>query len=641
MILLSLQDVFRQFDADPVLQGVSLEIRPGERVGLVGPNGAGKTTLMRILADLDHPDRGEVTRHRSADVALLEQEADYSSERTVLDEAREGLAALYALQHESTELAAAIAAGSQPAEVARLQKRFDAVQSELDRLDAHAVDHRVDEVLHGLGFASSEFSQPLSELSGGQRNRALSARMLLRAPDVMLLDEPTNHLDIAATEWLENWLANAHQAMIVVSHDRYFLDRVTNRILELWSSRLTDYSGNFSAYWRQRHERAELLQKTYDRQQEYIARTEEYIRRNKMGQKSAQAKDREKKLARVEEIERPSDVPELAMNFQSAGRPGDWVLDAKDISKNLGHPLFSSFSLRVERGDSLGIFGPNGCGKTTLLRVLLGELPPDTGVARIGTGVKIGYFDQRLTSVDPDRDAIEAIRPPDRPDLTPGALRKLLARFGIRGEQALQKVGLMSGGEKSKVALARLNAQNVNVLVLDEPTNHLDLWARDSLEEALKAYEGTLVFVSHDRYFLDRLAKRVVVCGPDGWKCYQGNYSDYVHFSQQRALELAQTREAPGTSRAGNARSNETAADDSSGKPARRKRRFPYRKTEDLERDIAEKEAAIRQVEAEMVDPQIHRAPDRIREVTRQHDALKGELAVLYEHWEEATELNS
>jgi ATP-binding cassette subfamily F protein 3 len=640
MILLSLQEVLRQFDAAPVLQGVSLEIRPGEHVGLVGPNGAGKTTLMRILAGLDHPDRGEVTRHRSADVALLEQEADYSSERTVLDEAREGLAALYALQRESAELAAAIAGESEPAQVARLQKRFDVVQSELDRLDAHAVDHRVDEVLHGLGFASSEFSQPLSELSGGQRNRALLARMLLRAPDVMLLDEPTNHLDIAATEWLENWLANAPQAMIIVSHDRYFLDRVTNRILELWSGRITDYTGNFSAYWKQRHERAELLQKTYERQQEYIARTEDYIRKNKMGQNSAQAKDREKKLARVEEIERPTEIAELAMHFPAQGRPGDWVLDARDISKSLGRLLFSDFSVRVERGDSLGIFGPNGCGKTTLLRVLLGELPPDGGVARIGTGVKVGYFDQRLTSVDPDCDAIEAIRPPDRPDLTPGTLRKLLARFGIRGELALQKVGVMSGGEKSKVALARLNAQNVNVLVLDEPTNHLDLWARDSLEEALRAYEGTLVFVSHDRYFLDRLARRVVVCGNEGWKCYQGNYTAYVHFAQQRLLELNASRQSPQSTRSGSSRPNEAASASESAKPAKRKRRFPYRKIEEIERDIADKEEAVRQLEAEMADPQIHRLPDRIREVTRLHDALKVELTVLYEHWEEAAELN-
>jgi ATP-binding cassette subfamily F protein 3 len=641
MILLSLQDVFRQFDADPVLRGISFEIRPGERVGLVGPNGAGKTTLMRILAGMDHPDKGEVTQHRSADVALLEQEADYSSERTVLDEAREGLSALYALQRESAELASAISAEADPAQIARLQKRFDAVQSELDRLDAHNIDHRVDEVLHGLGFSTAEFAQPLSELSGGQRNRALLARMLLRAPDVMLLDEPTNHLDIAATEWLENWLVSAPQAMIIVSHDRYFLDRVTNRILELWAGRLTDYAGNFSAYWRQRQERGELLQKTYERQQEYIARTEDFIRRNKMGQKSGQAKDREKKLARVEEIERPPEIADLAMNFASAGRPGDWVLDAQQVSKSLGRPLFADFSLRVERGDSLGIFGPNGCGKTTLLRVLLGELPPDSGVARIGTGVKLGYFDQRLTSVDPECDAIEAIRPPDRPEVTPAALRNLLARFGIRGELALQKVGAMSGGEKSKVALARLNAQNVNVLILDEPTNHLDLWARDSLEEALRAYEGTLVFVSHDRYFLDRLAKRVVVCEPEGWKCYEGNYSDYVHFAQQRLLALGQSREGPRTARNDTARTAEPPAPTDSSKPTRRKRRFPYRKIEEIERDIADKEVTLRQLETEMADPQIHRTPDRIREVARQHETLRAELATLYEHWEEAAELNS
>jgi ATP-binding cassette subfamily F protein 3 len=638
MILLSLQEVVRQFDTDPVLQGISLEVRPGEHIGLVGPNGAGKTTLMRILAGFDHPDRGEVTQHRSADVSLLEQEADYASDRRVLDNAREGLAALYALQRESAELAAAIAEEVDAAQVARLQKRFDAVQAELDRLDAHHVDHRVDEVLHGLGFASSEFSKPLSELSGGQRNRALLARMLLRAPDVMLLDEPTNHLDIAATEWLENWLAKAPQAMIIVSHDRYFLDRVADRIWELWGGRLSDYTGNFSAYWKQRHDRVALLQKTYERQQEYIARTEEYIRRNKMGQKSGQAKDREKKLARVEELERPVEIPQPAMNFASTGRPGDWVLEVRDISKSLNRPLFSSFSLRVERGDSLGIFGPNGCGKTTLLRVLLGELPPDSGVARIGTGVKVGYFDQRLTSVDPEYDAIEAIRPADRPDLTPGALRNVLARFGIRGDLALQKVGQMSGGEKSKVALARLSAQNVNVLVLDEPTNHLDLWARDSLEQALRAFDGTLVFVSHDRYFLDRLAKRVVVCGDEGWKCYEGNYSDYLHFAEQRALELQQSSAPHATRAPANCL---TEAADTSGKPPRRKRRFPYRKIDDLEREIAEKEAEMQQLEVEMADPQIHRAPDRIREVTRQHEQLKGELAVLYEHWEEAAELNS
>jgi ATP-binding cassette subfamily F protein 3 len=622
------------------LNGVTFEVRPGERIGLVGPNGAGKTTLLKILAGLDHPDVGEVSLHTSADLALLEQEADFSSERTLLDEAKSGLAALYALQHESAELAAAIAAEGDRDQSARLHKRFDAVQLELQRLDAYNLDHRVDEVLQGLGFTPDEYGKPLAHLSGGQRNRALLARMLLRAPAVMLLDEPTNHLDIAATEWLEEWLATARQAIVVVSHDRYFLDRVTNRILELWGGRLTDYRGNFSAYWTQRRERGKVLERTYERQQEYVARTEEFIRRNKQGQKSAQAHDREKKLARLDEIERPTDMPELGMEFAAAGRPGDWVIEANNIAKSFGRPLFSQFSLRVERGDSIGILGPTGCGKTTLLQTLLGTLAPDAGTVRLGTGVTIGYFDQRLESVDPNLDAIEAIRPADRPDLTPGPLRKLLARFGVRGELALQKVAQMSGGEKSKVALAKLAAQNVNVLVLDEPTNHLDLWARDSLEQALRAFEGTLLFVSHDRYFVDRIARSVVVCENSSWKLFAGNYSDYVHFCQQRQKERMAEKNVAGTAEksTGTAQRSEPVA--GGGKAVRRKREFPYRKTDEIERDIAEKEATIRQLDAEMADPQLVRAADRLRDITRLYAEATAELERLYRHWEEAVELN-
>ncbi len=641
MILLSVRSISRQFDVDPVFREVSFEVRPGERIGLVGPNGTGKSTLLNILAGIDDADTGEIERHPTADVALLEQEVDTTEGKTLIAEARSGLSHLYDLQHEAAELAERMSRETGAELLERLHKRYDQIQLDLHRFDAYNIDHRVDEVLHGLGFSPEDYERPLAEFSGGQRNRAVLARMLLRSPDVMLLDEPTNHLDIAATEWLESWLVRSRQAMIVVSHDRYFLDRVTTRILELFDGTLTDYRGNFSAYWQQRHERQKVSERTFEKQQEFIAKTEDFIRRNKYGQKHAQAADREKKLARLEQVEVVRDLSGPAMNFGKASRAGDWVLKTTDVAKGFGRPLFTDFTMNIDRGESVGILGPNGSGKTTLLRVLIGELPPDTGKVRFGTGVKIGYFDQQLESVDPELDAIAAIRPDDDPNISPGTLRSLLARFGIRGDLALQKVGLMSGGEKSKVALARLAAANVNVLVLDEPTNHLDLWARASLEEALQSFEGTLLFVSHDRYFIDRVAKSVIVLEPDRWRTYAGNYSDFVQFRRNIELEIAsleskQENVAQSTSKRSTSGTN---AKPSSETP-RRKRQYPYRKVEEIEADITEKESLVEQLEAEMADPAIHRNGERVKEVTQEYAAAKSRLEELYRHWEEAVELN-
>jgi ATP-binding cassette subfamily F protein 3 len=465
--------------------------------------------------------------------------------------------------------------------------------------------------------------------------------MLLRSPEVLLLDEPTNHLDIAATEWLESWLVRSSQAMIIVSHDRYFLDRVTTRILELFDGSLSDYRGNFSEYWQQREERRKVAERTYEKQQEFIARTEDFIRRNKSGQKHAQATDREKKLARLEQVDLVRDISGPAMNFGAATRTGDWVIDAVDVAKGFGSPLFTDFNLRIERGDALGILGPNGSGKTTLLRVLIGELSPDAGKVRLGTGVKIGYFDQQLLSVDPELDALSAIRPTDDPNITPGQLRRLLARFGIRGDMAFQKVGVMSGGEKSKVALARLAARNVNVLILDEPTNHLDLWARASLEEALQSFEGTLLFVSHDRYFLDRVAKSVIVLEPDRWRFHAGNYSDFEQFRHNLEAEFATQRKQVSSERERDAANNSAPTESkTAGNTTRRKRKFPYRKVEEIESEIADNESLVEQLEAEMADPAIHRNGDRAREITQQYTETKSRLERLYQHWEEAVELN-
>lgn len=637
MILLTATDLVRQFDVEPVLNKATFDVRQGDRVGLVGPNGAGKTTLLRILAGLDHADSGKLQTATSAEIVMLEQQPDFAPGRTLIDEAREGLDNIFRLQRESDEIVHTMANQNDPAELQRSHKRYDFVQQELQRLNGFHVDHRIDEVLQGLGFSKSQYDQPLTTLSGGQQNRVLLARMLLRAPDLMLLDEPTNHLDIAATQWLEQFLLDSGSTIIVVSHDRYFLDRVCTRILEQNRGQLTDYPGNFSKYWQLRGERQAVARKTFEKQQEYIEKTEEYIRKNKFGQLSKQAKDREQKLARVEVVETISDIAGPTMSFAEPTRTGDWVIDAEGLTKGFvpGQPLFSNVTLQIKRGERWGILGPNGAGKTTLLRVLLQELKPDAGKVRFGTGVNVAYFDQQLSSVDPDLDAMEAIRTSDVARYTDGQLRDLLAKFGIKGELALQKVGAMSGGERSKVALARIAALEPNVLVLDEPTNHLDLWSRDALEMALKEFDGTMLFVSHDRYFLDQVATDVLVVESGQWASYHGNYSDYVLFLKNREAEL----KAAGESKADAAKAAKADTRKSTREP-KRKRQFPYRKLDEIEAEIAEKEATVAQCEANLSDPAFHRDASKMKANLELYEATKAALVTLYQHWEEAVELN-
>ncbi|MHB8899702.1 MAG: ABC-F family ATP-binding cassette domain-containing protein, partial [Thermoguttaceae bacterium] len=574
--------------------------------------------------------------HESVRVGYMQQQRIDAPEVSLWEEARSALQPQLTLQHDAEEAARELAHSDDPAEKRRLEARYDYLQQELHRQDAYNLDHKVERVLEGLGFARSAFQTPVGALSGGEQNRLMLARLLLAEPDAMLLDEPSNHLDIEGTEWLEEFLAGSTAAMVIVSHDRYFLDKVTNQTLELFHGTVERYSGNFSAYWRQKAERLLVQRRTFEKQQTEIEKMKDFIRRNSYGQKHAQAEDRRKKLERIEEVPPPREIAAPPMGFPDGERSGDLVFRIEQLAKSYDRPLFADVTFNIQRGQRWAILGPNGSGKSTLLKCLLGQVEPDAGRVTVGQGVEIGYFDQQLRQLNPDHDVVDAVRPAKR-ELDQPKRRNLLARFGLTGDTHLQKVSSLSGGEQCRTALARLAAEEANVLVLDEPTNHLDLWARDSLERSLRAFGGTVVFVSHDRYFIDQVADHLLVVEPGHFRLIDGNFSTFQHLVQSglsappgKAAESA--RAQPGvTARQGRGKDAE---------PARRKRKFPYRKTEEIETEIFQRESALEELHTALGDPSTHRDGARVRQVKAEIDDQQEKLAALYDHWEEATELN-
>jgi ATP-binding cassette subfamily F protein 3 len=636
MLLLSCSGLARGFDEGPLFTDIGFELQGGERVGLVGPNGAGKTTLLRLLAGLDHADDGTVRLHAGARAALLQQQPVFTPGSSLFAEARTALDELLRAHEDMVHTAEALARATDEAEHKALAARYDRLNELLHHHDAYNVDHRVEQVLDGLGFRAEDYDRPVETFSGGQQSRLMLAKLLLAAPDVMLLDEPSNHLDIDATRWLEGYLSKQAEAMLLVSHDRYFLDRVVTKIFELHNGRLNSYPGNYQAYARLRQERYELQLKTWEAQQEYVAKQEDYIRRVHYGQLHKQAQSRQKALDRLERVERPMQVEGPYMHFGEVRRSGDVVFQADELTKAYDRPLFADLSFTVQRGRRLGILGPNGSGKTTLLRILLGEEKPDSGTMQRGHLVEVGYYDQQLEMLPDDKPVIRAVWPDADPDANEQGMRNLLGRFGLVGDQAYQRVGDLSGGERSRAALARIVAQEVNVLVLDEPTNHLDLWACESLEQALREFEGTVVVVSHDRYFLNRVVDQLIVLdGKGGSQVIHGSYDTY---EMMRAAQQAGggKNNADGSSRPPASDGTTRAA------PARpkRKRRFPYRKVEDLEADIAASETRLRELEQLLGSPELYREGERVKETMRGFEETKAQLQQLYEHWEEAVELN-
>src|SRR5437764_11044269 len=547
MPIVSVIQVSKSYGAERIFDSVSFQINENDRIGLVGPNGAGKSTLLNIIARREEPDEGSVALTRNTRIGYLPQVVDFQPENTLREEMLTVFADVNSWENDLSELALALASPAAHEDIAlheKLLQRYADLQVRFEHAGGYTYENRVDQVLDGLGFTREQQQSPVFQLSGGQQTRAALGKLLLQEPDLLLLDEPTNHLDLKALEWLETYLINWKGAMVVVAHDRYFLTKVVSRTIEMAFTRIEEYPGNYTKYLRLREERMERRLREYEAQQAHIAHTEEFIRRYKAGQRSREARGRQKMLNRLERVERPQDFPEMHFEFNAVVDSGQLVLSTQKLvvgyapayAGDQPNALVQVADLELLRGDRVGLLGPNGAGKTTLLRTIIGELPPLSGQVYPGHNVRIGYYSQTHAGLNADRTIIDEIRQVSV--LSEEGARTFLGRFLFSGTDVFKPIGSLSGGERSRVALAKLTLQGSNFLILDEPTNHLDLQSRQFLEEILGEFEGTLLFVSHDRYFIDSLATKVWVIENGLLIPYMGNYTEYRTRKQPIVLDV-------------------------------------------------------------------------------------------------------
>ncbi len=549
MSLISASDLSKSYGPNDIFEGLSLSIPHRARIGLVGANGVGKTTLLRILIGLEEPSSGEVQRARGLRAGYLPQEAFFESQGTLWEEC---LSVFHDLLERQAELRRLEHAMSDPGQAHSALEAYGRLEHEFDHLGGYTYENRIRQTLVGLGFGEADEQRPLQQLSGGQRTRVLLARLLLSDPDLLFLDEPTNHLDIAAIEWLEDYLHDWNGAVVIVSHDRYFLDQVADTIWEMTPA-LETYHGNYTAYIQQRAERYQRRLEEFQAQQAFIEKEEEFIRRNLAGQNTRQAQGRRKRLERLLEEARltpPVEPRRLHLQLQTVGRSGDLVLVTHDLSigyADEGRPLFTVPDLVFERGECAAIIGPNGAGKTTYLKTILNQVPPYGGEATLGASLKVGYFAQAHEGLHPDwtlMQEIEAVTP----QMLPAAIRDYLAKFLFTGDDVFKTVSVLSGGERGRLALACLALEGANLLLLDEPTNHLDLPSQEVLQAILADYSGTILLVSHDRYLIDALATQIweVVPSESALRVFGGTYSEYkaARLAEAAPKPLPQTRPA-------------------------------------------------------------------------------------------------
>jgi ATP-binding cassette subfamily F protein 3 len=630
---LVVENIAKSFGIHEIFKDVTFMLDQGEKVGLVGVNGGGKTTLLRCLLAPETVDGGFIKFEPGLRIGYVQQGFQGIGEGTLWQFLVNAGKDILELRQKMAELEKQVASAKGD-ELDSLLADYARVSNIYEHADGYNYENRIKIVLHGLGFPENEWDKPAENFSGGQKTRILLAAALVKEPDLLILDEPTNHLDIRMTEWLEDYLRNFKGGVLIVSHDRFFLNNVVGRVLEMEGGHLQNFKGNYDQYLAQKEIQMATMEAAYEAQQEYIARTEAYIRRFKAGIKSKMARGRQSQLNRLERVEGPERIEEFELRLPPAPEAAERVLVLEELSVGYGeNVLLKDINLVLRKGEKTALLGPNGAGKTTLLKTILGELSPVTGKAKIGNRVKIGYFSQSYERLDPNQTLLDNFL--TEYGYTTEHTRSLLGGMLFHGDDVFKEIGTLSGGQKARLVLLKLVLDGANLLILDEPTNHLDIAAREAVEAALEAFDGTVLLVSHDRYFINEVASRIWEIDNQQVNDYKGNYSFYVEEKAKRAaLEAAADT--------GSKSDNKVAAKESrpvKTKPEEKQRRYSEQELEKLlakvELNIREQEAMLKLLEKQLADPANHEDLENSARLAEEYEKMKKEIDKLMLKWEE------
>ena len=635
MIVLSCNNLNKSFGIDTILENVSFTVNEYDKVGIIGVNGTGKTTLFKILSGIYGYDSGDIYLGKGVEIGYLEQNTNFHSEGTIFEEVLEVFKDLIEMETYLRDLEVKIANESSNPNSKELEKIMNEYSNKLEKfseLNGYGYKSEAKGVLKGLGFSDEDMDKKINILSGGEKTRVLLAKLLLKNPSLLLLDEPTNHLDSEAIEWLEVFLKQYKGTVIIISHDRYFLDQVVNRVFEIHNKKLRTYNGNYSKFIELSKVEKELELKKFEDQQKEIKKQEESIDRLKAyGRENhlKRARSKEKMLDKVEVLDRPEMYRKKAnIKFSPSVTSGNDVLEARDISMGYGdRTLFRNLNLNIYRGEKVALIGPNGAGKSTLFKIIMNNLQPLTGSVKLGTNVHVDYFHQEQKTLNLDNTIIDEIWN-DHPQLTQTTLRTMLGAFLFEDEEVFKKISTLSGGERARVAILKLILSNSNFLLLDEPTNHLDIDSKEVLEEALLNYEGTLFTISHDRYFLNTVIDKILVLDENGITEYLGNYDYYIEKKKQaQEMSIVATTEEKTKTQLKDEKRKEREQREIE-KKARVKR-------QNIEKEIEEVELKIEELDVLMCQEEVYSNPEKAKEVSQNKSDLEDRLSQLYEEWEE------